>query len=192
MSQYGAKAMADRNETYDVILSHYYAGLSPVTAPEHLPTEVEVGLAWGTDRIGVSSGGPITVIADGSEIAGEALGSWRFEARGGDVAVFPPEGLGLPPSLRDFEPVVTGRSGSAVVVTGTLAAPAEVRLVVFRGPRVVGETPWTVREAGRIALAWDGTVEGRVAPPATYRLLVEARSPDGAADNFIAVRLRPR
>lgn len=191
MSQYGAKAMADRGSDYRAILSHYYGGLVPVDAVQHLPGEIAVGIAWGAGEVGVTSGGPITVAADGVEIAAGALGSWRFEPSGGDVAVYPPEGFGLPPALRDFEPELSGRSGRSVVISGTLAAAAEVRLVVFRGARVVGETAWTIREAGPIALAWDGTADGEIAPPATYRLLVEARSPEGSADVFATLRLRP-
>ena len=110
------------------------------------------------------------------------------------MAVHPPAGLGLPPALRDLEPVVESTAGNSVVVTGTLAAAAEVRLVVFRGPGVIGETPWTLREAGGIALVWDGTVDGSIAGPGRYRVLVEARSPQGTADAFITIELtgRPR
>jgi hypothetical protein len=76
-----------------------------------------------------------------------------------------------------------------VVVTGTLAAAAEVRLVVFDGPGVIGETPWSLREAGGFALVWEGTVDGEIADPGRYRVLIEARSPEGAADAFITVEV---
>ncbi len=76
-----------------------------------------------------------------------------------------------------------------MVVTGTLAAAAEVRMVVFSGPGVIGETPWTLREAGEFALVWDGTVAGAIASPGRYRVLAEARSPQGTADAFLTIEL---
>jgi hypothetical protein len=91
--------------------------------------------------------------------------------------------------LRDLDPVVASPVGSSVVVTGTLAAAAEVRLVVFDGPGVVGETPWTLRDAGQFALVWEGTVRGLNASPGRYRALIEARSPQGEADSFITIEL---
>jgi stage II sporulation protein D len=189
MSQYGALAMAEAGKTYDEILGHYYGGLQPQAAGQTLPDEIVVGLGWGETEVVISADGPISVLADGSEIATDALGTWRFSARAGDVAVHPPEGFGLPPALRDLKPVVVAPSGSSVVVTGTLAAAAEVRMVIFRGPGVVGETPWTLREAGGFALVWDGTVDNLIATPGRYRVLIEARSPEGTADEFITVEL---
>ena len=189
MSQYGALAMAEAGNGYDEILGHYYGGLQPQAAGGMLPGEIVVGLGWGETEVVISADGPISVVADGVPIATDALGTWRFSVRADDVAVHPPEGFGLPPALRDLEPVVVAPAGSSVVVTGTLAAAAEVRMVVFHGPGVIGETPWTLREAGRFALVWDGTVDGKIAGPARYRVLVEARSSEGAADTFTTVEL---
>lgn len=189
MSQYGALAMADSGSSYDEILGHYYGGLQPQPAAETLPNEFVVGLGWGEAEVVISADGPIGVVADGEPVATDALGTWRFAARADDVAVYPPEGFGLPPGLRDLEPVVVSTVGSSVVLTGTLAAAAEVRLVVFDGPGVIGEAPWTLREAGQFALVWDGTVRGAIADPARYRVLIEARSPEGTVDAFITVEL---
>ena len=72
---------------------------------------------------------------------------------------------------------------------GTLAAAAEMRMVVFQGPAVVSETPWTVREAGRFALVCDGSVGNAIAKPGRYRALIEARSPAGDTDGFITIEL---
>lgn len=194
MSQYGALAMAGAGKGYREILGHYYGGLQPQAAGRALPDEIVVGLGWGETEVAINADGPISVVADTEPIAVDSLGAWRFSAGAEDVAVHPPAGLGLPPALRDLEPVVESTAGNSVVVTGTLAAAAEVRLVVFRGPGVIGETPWTLREAGGIALVWDGTVDGSIAGPGRYRVLVEARSPQGTADAFITIELtgRPR
>ena len=189
MSQYGALAMAEAGSSYEDILAHYYGGLQPQPAGANLSEEIVVGLGWGETDVEISADGPVAVVADGEEVAAEALGTWRFAALADDVAVHPPEGFGLPPALRDLEPVVTSPLGSSVVVTGTLAAAAEVRLVVFDGPGVIGETPWSLREAGGFALVWEGTVDGEIADPGRYRVLIEARSPEGAADAFITVEV---
>lgn len=191
MSQYGAQAMAEAGAGYDQILAHYYGGLQPQPAGATLSDEIVVGLGWGETEVIVSADGPITVSADGDPVASGALGTWRFSARADDVGVHPPEGFGLPPALRDLAPQVASPVGSSVVVTGTAAAAAEVRLVVFDGPGVIGETQWTVREAGRFALVWDGTVAGEIADAGRYRALIEARSPEGTADAFITIDLVP-
>jgi hypothetical protein len=191
MSQYGAQAMAEAGSSYDQILAHYYGGLLPQPAGSALKDEFAVGLGWGETEVIVSADGPIDVAADGNPVASGALGTWRFSARADDVGVHPPEGFGLPPALRDLAPDVASTVGSSVVVTGTVAAAAEVRLVVFDGPGVIGETPWTLREAGRFALVWDGTVAGGIADPGRYRALIEARSPDGTADAFLTIDLVP-
>jgi SpoIID/LytB domain protein len=189
MSQYGALAMAEAGSSYEEILAHYYGGLRPQPAGANLKKEIIVGLGWGETDVEISADGPVTVVADGEEVAAAALGTWRFAALADDVAVRPPEGFGLPPALRDLEPVVTSPLGSSVVVTGTLAAAAEVRLVVFDGPGVIGQTSWALREAGRFALVWEGTVDGEIAAPGRYRVLIEARSPEGAADSFITIEV---
>ena len=188
MSQYGALAMAEAGNDYEEILAHYYGGLRPEPAGAALPEQIVVGLDWGESELTISADGPISVIADGTPIAADALGTWAFVFRSGDVAVLPPEGFGLPPALREFEST-TSPVGSSVVVGGTLAAAAEIRLVIFRGPAVVAETPWTVREAGRVALVWDGTAGDALAGAGRYRVLVEARSPEGAADSFLNIDL---
>ncbi len=189
MSQYGALAMAETGSGYDEILEHYYSGLQPESALESLPAEIVVGLSWGEPEVVIAADGPVSVAADGEPIATDALGTWSFSARADYVAVHPPEGFGLPPAFRDLEEVVVASTGSSVVVTATLAAAAEVRMVVFKGPGVIAETPWTLREAGRFALVWDGTSDGSAAAPARYRVLLEARSPEGGADAFTTVEL---
>jgi len=101
----------------------------------------------------------------------------------------PPEGFGLPPTVRDLPEMVTGASGRSLLVSVTVTAPAQVRLVVFRGAQVVTETPWKTREAGPVSLIWDGTFAGRTAPPGPYRLMIEARNSEGAATAFVTALL---
>ncbi len=192
MSQYGSKAMADGGSAYQDILAHYYGGLRPQQAPQHLPADFTVGLSWGEESFAISPDGPVTVIADGRVLAEEALGTWTFRHSGSDVAVIPPQGLGLPPTLRDVPRLVEVPAGRAVVVTATLSAAAEVRLVVFRGTAPVGATPWAVRDVGRVGLVWDATVAGETAPPAPYRVLIQARSSAGTAAEVLTVLVTPR
>ncbi len=189
LSQYGAKAMADRGASYGDILAHYYGGIRPQVF-DAAEKPVAVGLAWGEAEIRVGADGPVTVTADGAALADAALGTWTFRP-GGGIVVEPPEGLGLPPTLASIPDLVDGESGRAVLVAPTLTAPAEVRMVVFRGARVVAATAWKAREAGKVSLVWDGLDHGSIAVPGRYRLLIEARSPEGRAEAFATLRLVP-
>lgn len=189
LSQYGAKAMADRGASYAEILAHYYGGLRP-QAFEAAEKPVAVGLSWGDSEIRVDADGPVSVTADGVVVAEAALGSWTFRSSGG-IVLDPPEGLGLPPTLASVPGMVEGESGRAVLVAPVLTAPAEVRMVVFRGARLVAATPWKAREAGTVSLVWDGFDHGDVAGPGRYRLLIEARSAEGRAEAFATLRLVP-
>ncbi len=189
MSQYGARAMADAGATYDEILSHFYTGLDPQVSTI-LPDQIEVGLAWGSADLAISADGPFTVIGDGKPVAEEVLGSWAFATAGRRVAANPPEGIGLPPTLAGLEPS-TALAGRAVTFTGTLSAPAEVRVVVFRGAEVVGTTEWRVRDAGAVVAVWDGTMRNRVAPAGIYRVMMEARSAEGMDHVFSTLQMLP-
>ncbi|HSR44712.1 MAG TPA: SpoIID/LytB domain-containing protein [Acidimicrobiia bacterium] len=189
MSQYGARAMAEAGATYDEILSHYYTGLEPQVS-SILPDQIVVGLAWGSADLVISADGPFTVIADGRPVAEEVLGSWLFETAGRRIAANPPEGIGLPPTLAGLEPS-TAFAGRAVTFTGTLSAPAEVRVVVFRGAEVVGTTEWRVRDAGTVVSVWDGIMRNRVAPAGIYRVMMEARSAEGRDSVFSTLQMLP-
>ena len=85
----------------------------------------------------------------------------------------------------------TASSGRAVTFTATLSAPAEVRVIVFRGAEVVGATGWRVRDAGEVVAVWDGTLRDRIAPPGSYRVMMEARSVEGIDRMFATLRLIP-
>ena len=187
MSQYGAQAMAEAGATYDEILSHYYTGLQPQEAGQALPDEISVGLIWAEGELTIEPNGPVTVLADGEEVAADALGSWSFDSDGSDVVVEPPIGLGLPLAMRDVPGLVSADAGQAPVIPFTISGAAEVRLVVFDGPAVVAVTDWVIREAGSQVIVWDGVVGGGVVGPGLYRVLVEARSADGHDYMFTTV-----
>lgn len=186
MSQYGAKAMADAGSDYSEILSHYYTGLVP--EPGVLPEAITVGLDWKEQTLKVSADGPVSVIVDGEIVATNAIGSWGFTYRGG-VLLTPPEGFGLPPTIRDVPEMATGSAGRSLLVSVTITAPSQVRLVVFRGAQVVAVTPWKAREAGSVSLIWDGTAGGATAPPGPYRLMIEAKNSEGSALAFLTAVL---
>lgn len=90
MSQWGAKAMADRGATYDQILAHYYGGLVPEVGD--LPELVRVGLVEDALSLTVVADGPFEVRANGISLGIAAAGEWEFRAVGGGVAVVPPPG----------------------------------------------------------------------------------------------------
>ncbi len=185
MSQYGAKAMADAGADYSTILSHYYSGLTPQDAGALLPDTVVVGLDWGENTVRIGADGPVDIVADGEVIAEGVIGTWEFSSSPGGVLLTPPEGFGLPPTVGEVTDHPTTPTGRALVVSAVVTAPANVRLVVFRGPEVVQTTPWKAREAGRVSLIWDGTVGGENAPPGPYRLMIEAVNAEGRAVAFV-------
>lgn len=184
MSQYGARAMADAGADYSTILSHYYSGLSPEPGGALLPERVVVGLGWGLDTVHVGADGPVTIIVDGEPVASGAIGAWDFTPAGG-VMMTPPEGFGLPPTIGEVPEHPTTPTGTSMPVAVVVTAPSQVRLVVFRGAQLVQATPWKAREAGRVTLTWDGTVNGATAAPGPYRLMIEAVNGEGRAVAFV-------
>ncbi|MDP8958011.1 MAG: SpoIID/LytB domain-containing protein [Actinomycetota bacterium] len=191
MSQYGAKAMADRGAGYRDILAHYYGGLRPQPAGEWLPEEVAVGLDWELEEVSVSGSGPVTMTADGQPLMADALGDWTFLHAQGLVGVVPPEGFGLPPTLTQVRPVSPVPQGRAAVIRGMLSTPSELRLVMFRGAEQVGTTKWEVKEAGSIILLWDALIEGEPAVPGRYSVLIEGRAQGEAFRAYTALSVAP-
>lgn len=188
MSQYGARAMADAGADYRTILSHYYGGLLPQPAGDLLPASIVVGLDWKQSDVGVEADGPVDIVADGQVIARGAVGAWEFKA-GAGVMMTPPSGFGLPPTISGGPDHPSGTSGRSLLLSVVITAPSQVRLVVFRGPQIVAETPWKVREAGHVSLIWDGSVSGSPAPPGPYRLMIEAKNGEGAAVWFVTATM---
>ncbi len=90
MSQWGAKAMADRGATYDQILAHYYGGLLPEAGD--LPGMVRIGLVEEALALDVAADGPFELRANGMSLGVAPAGDWQFRAVSGGIAVVPPEG----------------------------------------------------------------------------------------------------
>lgn len=134
MSQYGAQAMAERGASAAEILSHYYGGLVPQEAPDHVPDTVEVALLLDASELDLEVTGPVSVTIDGEEVAAKELGSWSVVADRGSLEVTTPVGLGLPPRLR---PGLIGLENGRLVVRPELTSAAEVRWqVTIDGERV--------------------------------------------------------
>ncbi len=94
MSQYGAKAMAEKGATYSDILAHYYGGLTPSMAGDVLPEEIVVGLAWGEPVVEVSGVGLVDISSGGAVLAPGTVGTWQFMfTENGTVGIVPPAEL---------------------------------------------------------------------------------------------------
>ncbi|HEY5649947.1 MAG TPA: SpoIID/LytB domain-containing protein [Acidimicrobiia bacterium] len=174
MSQYGAEAMARSGSPAEDIVAHYYGGLRPAPAGTMLPDTVRVGLTTSAESVSVDSTGAVAVVMDGVEVTPASLGSWAFDTRDGAMIVSPPEGLGLAPEVEDIQ-VFTRGDGVVELIAARLVAAAEVRFVVSIGGATVETTPWTIREAGRVAHSLSlGAVDQPV------RVEIQTRSPDGS------------
>ena len=89
MSQYGAYGRAQRGDSADQIVSHYYSGASP--AQRKMPGRLRVGLVQYKESIGVTSspfsdgGGKVVFKVQGSEgklATGGPDAEWRVESSG--------------------------------------------------------------------------------------------------------------
>jgi len=101
MSQWGAKAMADRGASYREILAHYYGGLEPEPAGDILPETVRVGLDWGVPTATIVATGPMTLRIEGEDVVTLPPGEWMLRQSSLGVAIFPSSGL-LADLLRSF------------------------------------------------------------------------------------------
>ena len=54
-------------------------------------------------------------------------------------------------------------------------------MVVFRGPEIVGATEWQLLDEGQVSFVWDAVVDGDVAPPGIYRVVVSARTDEAVS-----------
>lgn len=86
MSQWGARAMGGAGATGAEILEHYY-GLTPRSAPDLVPEEVRVGLAWGEKEVTVVASGPFEMRVDGLLVGVLIAGEWKLVAMGGGIAI---------------------------------------------------------------------------------------------------------
>ena len=171
MSQYGAHGLALRGASYRAILSHYYRGTRVEKVAS--PGRIDVGLAWGRSSATVSGAFRIED-GRGRTLVRDALGTWRFSARGSAVVVDPPRGHGLPLEVGLVEAPATVAPGERVRLELALTRPARVRALAQGAP---GEV--VVRRAGTSTLAWRAPER-----PGTYEVRVEARA--GAARRLSA------
>ena len=180
MSQYGAQAMAVGGASYTDILSHYYSGLVPEPANDHVPNEVAVGLEWGLATIEVRAGELFDIVADGEAVASAVSGTWTFTHAGSTIEVIPPGGFGLPPVLMDVSPTSNHTAGFVVQVLGELSKDGETRFVVFRGPELVYAGEWKPATAGPVSFVWDAFIDGEPAAIDSYRFVYYTRDGNGA------------
>ncbi len=179
MSQYGAQAMASSGSGYAEILAHYYSGLVPEPADQHLPEEVAVGLIWGEPELALTASTTFDILV-GDEVLAEGVdGSWTFAAAGNTIEVIPPGGFGLPPVLSEIPAVSAHQPGYVVQILGELSKPGQTRFVVFRGPLLIHDGEWRDQEAGPVSFVWDafdGDQPARVGP---YRFVFFTRDDTG-------------
>ena len=184
MSQYGAQAMAEGGASAADILAHFYGGIRPTEAPDHVPDSVEVALATQEPELVLEATGPVTVTIDGRQVATDELGTWTMRAVDGSVEVTPPVGLGLPPDIR------AGRVGFDGLVPVlhpeiTVAARVEWRLEVD-GEVVASQGPVTM-EPGPLEIGVPiGADRVRLTISASNRhggetVTIEAPAADGGA-----------
>lgn len=91
MSQYGALGRAEAGFSYTEILAFYYDGTTVVTDPALAPDDVDVRISVDRATRFIASGGTITVIGDGEQLASGATnvltdfesGAWAISADGG-------------------------------------------------------------------------------------------------------------
>ena len=187
MSQYGAKAMADAGATYAEILGHYYGGLQPAQAGELLPDQVSVGLAAGVEEVVLAPDGFVDVTIDGVPLSEPTLGSWRFQSEGDFVRVLPPIGLGLPPEVEQ-----PGISPSGDRLLFTITAPAEVTLSITRMGVEFGRLELGAIDAGSYQYLLNEIVDAPFNSRQTFRVIIEAVSPDGSDRRVLVVVPRIR
>jgi len=75
----------------------------------------------------------------------------------------------------------SGARGNPVQVRFVLNGPAKVTLTILRGTRVVAKLSTRRLAAGRDSLSWNGRINLKLAPRATYKIMVRAVSPAGAS-----------
>lgn len=194
MSQYGAKALAEKGRRHADILAYFYAGLRPRTVKEPGVIRVLVAENASVVRIGVEGSAAVTT-ATGSALApGD-----RFEIRGGD-ALDVRRGVG--PSLT---PVLTLTLGSTaplsapvfagtVPVAYTLSGPAKVSLILKKELTELFRTPEVSQIAGpnAVSLALPAqTVSPRPTTPVPLSTITPAPTASPTQPAEFGVALEP-
>jgi parallel beta-helix repeat protein len=181
-------------------------------AEGYAPTFVRLWV-WGT-RGNVLAGSPFTMtttnVAPHYEtgvvyqktltLSGSGTCQYRFEVSdGGPSVTLPATGTALGPGLTTAPAVSVSalsaqQVGAGLSLTYTLAAPAQVEVVVLNmAGRVIADlTPAGPQAAGLQSLPWTGrNLTGSLVPAGVYLLRVSARAPDGTqAQALTAVSLR--
>ena len=191
MSQFGAQAMALAGSSYSEILSHYYTGLSPELAQNHLPEEVAVGLEWGQEAFEIEANGSLDIVADGETIADGVSGAWTFASVGSTIEIIPPGGFGLPPVLSGIPAVSRHGTGFVVQLIGELSKPGETRFVVFTGPALVYVGEWKGRSEGTVSFVWDAVIGDTPARSGPYRFILYTRDDSGTTAQSATVWIDP-
>jgi SpoIID/LytB domain protein len=148
MSQYGAKALAEKGRAYADILSYYYAGLRPSTIREPGVIRVLVVEDASILRVGIEGSATAKPSNGGSLAPGD-----RFEIRGGETLKVR-RGIGpdlipvLTATLSSSAPVAAPADGS-VTVDYQLSGAAKVSLIVARDGTEVFRTAEVSQTTGR-------------------------------------------
>lgn len=101
MSQWGARIMAEEGATHGEILEHYYTGTTVVTAPQLVPDEVVVGLAWGRSQIRVEVAGGAELRVNGVPFTNLPDGGWILRSTSGGIGIVPVDPSPAAPRLGD-------------------------------------------------------------------------------------------
>ncbi|MGI9667605.1 MAG: SpoIID/LytB domain-containing protein [Acidimicrobiia bacterium] len=101
MSQWGARILADRGETYDAILSHYYGGLVPETAPSVVPAEVTVGLATERAAMTLTMTGAAQLLVNGVPFGTVPAGEWVIRSTASGLGIVNVDDRPTPHPLQD-------------------------------------------------------------------------------------------
>jgi SpoIID/LytB domain protein/MYXO-CTERM domain-containing protein len=196
MSQYGAKALAERGRGHADILAYFYAGLRPRTVSEPGAIRVLVAENASLVRVGVEGSASVTT-ATGSALApGD-----RFEVRGGD-ALDVRRGVG--PSVTPILTMTLGSTlplsfpvGGTISVPYTLSGSAKVTLSLKSGITEILRTPEVSQTSGANELSLAPAAATTSPRPSTVSPLPNpsGTSPGVAAtphtSSFVAPDLQP-
>ncbi|HWC09689.1 MAG TPA: SpoIID/LytB domain-containing protein, partial [Acidimicrobiales bacterium] len=183
MSQWGAKAKAQRGASAADILAAYYGGIRPSTMPpEQLPATIRVAVAYGRGVVTVRPERYFRVVGgSGAELGGIEVGRWRVERAPEGVRVAPPEGRAEPLAIRTAILEPAERVTEPPVVHYDLTAPAVVTVRYVTPTGRPGTVPAQVVDAGGASHPLPSPGSG-----GDYRVVIEA---DGGPGRFVAVPL---
>jgi stage II sporulation protein D len=191
MSQYGALGRARDGQSYDEILSAYYAGLHPtVWTGQRL---IRVAVVRSVPSARITGNGAFGVSAGSQALASSTLGGWGTMSSGvRSILVLPPQGHSLPLALtgvRTPEGLVVDppKSGVDLEIGFVVPKPAQVTgVLTLEGKEIVRRK--MVVEAGERTLRMP-LVPGDLARKATYDLKLTAFDGTRTVDHAATVVL---